>query len=89
MTEFVAGLVFGLIFAGVVTAGGAYTANRLERQLGLERARTSELLDRLQSRSLEQYHAVQAIPASEPEPEGRWVNDATGLVSAWVPKGED
>lgn len=53
----------------------------LSALLDVERARVERLLDRLEARSLEQYHAIVG-----PEPEavdyGAWVHDPTGLMAA-------
>lgn len=45
------------------------------------------LNDRLQAKTLGEYHGARSIamPVEQPTPSGHWASDPTGLVLDWVP----
>lgn len=93
MDAFIAALVFVAVVIALVVLQ-LEERRRHARELGGERRRTDELLDRLMASNLAEYATFKTTEpepayAVVPERPGRWVHSADGLQTVWVPAGED
>lgn len=83
VVAFVAGVALSLAYSEVSRRG---ERRRLELDLQVERQRVESMLERLQTRSVQEFHRlphVDTANVAHPTP-GRWVHSLDGLQSVFV-----
>lgn len=82
MLEVVAGVLLG---ASLVSAPAVYTLRESHRLLQDERRQNADLLDRLHSRTWEEYKTfAHTEPVVDPHEGYEWQGDDSGMLGSWV-----
>ena len=85
---YLAVFIFGCVFASAyVEVGRRGERKRFTADLQVERQRVDGLLDRLHTRSVQEYRNLPTTAAAQPSTTGRWVHSDDGLQSVYVAEG--
>lgn len=85
---YLAVFIFGYAFASAYAeVGRRGDRRRFAVDIQVERQRVDGLLDRLHTRSVQEYRNLSTAAATQPAASGRWVHSDDGLQSVYVAEG--